>query len=50
MVRSLEGFWGAPRVNLPDELELRPWREEDLNPAGQLIACLLYTSQSAFNT
>jgi ribosomal protein S18 acetylase RimI-like enzyme len=38
MVRSLEGFWGAPRVNLPDELELRPWREEDLNPAGQLIA------------
>jgi ribosomal protein S18 acetylase RimI-like enzyme len=38
MVRQLEGFWTAPRVHLPATLELRPWREEDLNPAGQLIA------------
>jgi ribosomal protein S18 acetylase RimI-like enzyme len=38
MVRQLEGFWNAPRVNLPAGLELRPWRDEDLNPAGRLIA------------
>lgn len=38
MVRPLEGFFAAPRVNLPAELELRPWREEDLNPAARLIA------------
>jgi len=38
MVRPLQGFWTAPRMNLPDGLELRPWRDEDLNPAGRLIA------------
>jgi ribosomal protein S18 acetylase RimI-like enzyme len=38
MVRPLQGFWSAPRVNLPAGLELRPWRDEDLNPAGRLIA------------
>ena len=38
MVRPLEGFFAAPRVNLPVELELRPWREEDLNPAARLIS------------
>jgi ribosomal protein S18 acetylase RimI-like enzyme len=38
MVRQLECCYPAPRVSLPDGLELRPWREEDLNSAGQLIS------------
>ena len=38
MVRPLRGFFAAPRANLPATLELRPWRDEDLNPAGRLIA------------
>ena len=38
MVRPLEGFFAAPRANLPDGLDLRPWREEDLNSAARLIA------------
>ncbi|MGB8260437.1 MAG: N-acetyltransferase [Terracidiphilus sp.] len=38
MVRSLAGVWSAPRVALPPSLELRTWRDEDLNPAGRLIA------------
>jgi len=37
MVQPLRGLWNEPRVELPGELELRPWREEDLSPAGQLI-------------
>jgi ribosomal protein S18 acetylase RimI-like enzyme len=37
MVRTLAGFQNPPQVDLPDELELRPWREEDLFPAGRLI-------------
>ena len=42
MVRPLTGFFAAPRVKLPDGLELRPWRDEDLNPAGRLIAAAYY--------
>jgi ribosomal protein S18 acetylase RimI-like enzyme len=38
MVRQLEGCYSSPRVSLPDGLELRPWREEDLNSAGRLIS------------
>jgi ribosomal protein S18 acetylase RimI-like enzyme len=38
LVRQLAGFYPAPRVSLPATLELRPWREEDLNPAGRLIS------------
>ena len=38
MVQPLEGRWARPRVDLPVELELRPWREEDLSPAARLIA------------
>jgi ribosomal protein S18 acetylase RimI-like enzyme len=38
MVQKLDGFGGVPRVNLPKELELRPWRDEDLVPAGRLIS------------
>jgi ribosomal protein S18 acetylase RimI-like enzyme len=37
MVQPLRGSWNQPRVDLPGELELRPWRDEDLSPAGQLI-------------
>jgi len=38
MVQPLRGLWNPPRLNLPDGLELRPWRDEDLNPAGKLIS------------
>jgi ribosomal protein S18 acetylase RimI-like enzyme len=38
MVRQLGGDYPTPRVNLPAGLELRPWREEDLNSAGRLIS------------
>jgi ribosomal protein S18 acetylase RimI-like enzyme len=38
MVRQLFGPWVEPRVDLPNGLELRTWRDEDLNPAGRLIA------------
>lgn len=38
MVRPLEGFWGAPRVELGAGMELRAWREEDLAAAAQLIS------------
>ena len=30
MVQQLKGLWSPPRVDLPGELELRPWRDEDL--------------------
>ena len=42
MVQPLEGLCNSPRVELPVNLELRPWREEDLNPAAQLI-CEAYS-------
>ncbi len=38
MVQQLQGMWNLPRMDLPPALELRPWREEDLGPAGQLIS------------
>jgi len=38
MVRSLDGYFAAPRVQLPVRLELRPWRDDDLPAAAQLIA------------
>jgi ribosomal protein S18 acetylase RimI-like enzyme len=38
MVQPLAGHWSRPRVDLPAELELRPWRDEDLNAAARLIA------------
>ncbi|HLY42917.1 MAG TPA: GNAT family N-acetyltransferase [Terracidiphilus sp.] len=38
MVQPLEGRWGRPRINLPQGLELRPWRDEDLNAAARLIS------------
>jgi ribosomal protein S18 acetylase RimI-like enzyme len=38
MVQPLEGVRNPPDVDLPAELELRSWREEDLNPAGRLIS------------
>jgi ribosomal protein S18 acetylase RimI-like enzyme len=34
----LQGVWNPPRVDVPPELELRPWRDEDLSPAGRLIS------------
>jgi ribosomal protein S18 acetylase RimI-like enzyme len=38
LVQTLEGLWNPPRVDLPAGLELRPWRDEDLSPAGRLIS------------
>jgi ribosomal protein S18 acetylase RimI-like enzyme len=38
MVQQLAGHWSRPRVDLPNELELRPWRDDDLNAASRLIA------------
>jgi ribosomal protein S18 acetylase RimI-like enzyme len=38
MIQPLRGLWNPPRVELPAGLELRPWRDEDLAPAGRLIA------------
>jgi ribosomal protein S18 acetylase RimI-like enzyme len=38
MVQQLHNLWNQPRVDLPRGLELRPWRDEDLTPAGLLIA------------
>jgi ribosomal protein S18 acetylase RimI-like enzyme len=37
MVQHLAGLWSAPQPNLPNELELRSWRDEDLTPAARLI-------------
>jgi ribosomal protein S18 acetylase RimI-like enzyme len=38
MVQPLAGVWNMPRPNLPPELELRLWRDDDLVAAGHLIA------------
>lgn len=38
MVQSLEGRWSNPYGELPGGLELRPWRDEDLNGAARLIS------------
>jgi ribosomal protein S18 acetylase RimI-like enzyme len=38
MVQQLQNLWNQPRVELPRGLELRPWRDEDLTPAGLLIS------------
>jgi ribosomal protein S18 acetylase RimI-like enzyme len=37
MVQPLKGLWSPPVVDLPGELEMRPWRDEDLTPAARLI-------------
>jgi len=38
MVQVLRNLWNQPRVELPRGLEMRPWRDDDLTPAGLLIA------------
>jgi ribosomal protein S18 acetylase RimI-like enzyme len=38
MVRQLEGVAPDVRVELPADLELRPWRDDDVSAAGRLIA------------
>jgi ribosomal protein S18 acetylase RimI-like enzyme len=37
MVQQLKNRWSPPLVDLPAELELRQWRDEDLAPAARLI-------------
>ena len=37
LVQPLQGRWSAPHVDLPANLELRPWRETDLAAAARLI-------------
>ncbi len=41
MSKLLAGLWSPPPVNLPGELALRSWRDEDLPPAARLI-CAAY--------
>jgi ribosomal protein S18 acetylase RimI-like enzyme len=38
MVRQLEGTAADAQMELPPELDIRGWRDEDLNAAGRLIA------------
>jgi ribosomal protein S18 acetylase RimI-like enzyme len=38
MVQPLAGVWNMPRRVLPPDLDLRTWRDDDLNAAGRLIA------------
>jgi ribosomal protein S18 acetylase RimI-like enzyme len=38
MVQQLAGRWTRPGTALSPSLELRPWREEDLNGAARLIS------------
>jgi ribosomal protein S18 acetylase RimI-like enzyme len=37
LVQALQGRWSVPQLELPANLELRPWRETDLAPAARLI-------------
>jgi ribosomal protein S18 acetylase RimI-like enzyme len=37
LVQPLQGRWNQPRLVMPGNLELRPWRETDLAPAARLI-------------
>jgi ribosomal protein S18 acetylase RimI-like enzyme len=37
MVQPLANLWSPPQVNLQGDLELRPWRDEDLTQAARLI-------------
>lgn len=38
MAQQLEGRFTRPRVDLPAELELRTWRDEDMSAAARLIS------------
>ena len=38
MVQPLVGRWGATKVELPPTLELRAWRDDDLENAARLIS------------
>ena len=38
MVQQLAGMWNMPEPDLPAGLELRGWRDDDLNAAGRLIS------------
>jgi len=38
MVQQLSAVWNMPRLDLASNLELRAWRDDDLNAAGRLIA------------
>jgi ribosomal protein S18 acetylase RimI-like enzyme len=41
LVQHLAGRWSQPQMDLPANLEFRPWREADLAPAARLI-CAAY--------
>ena len=38
MVQPLAGIAPSPRIDLPAEVEMRVWRDDDLNAAGRLIS------------
>jgi ribosomal protein S18 acetylase RimI-like enzyme len=42
MVQPLHGHWAMPRIDLPANLQMRAWSEEDLAPAARLI-CEAYS-------
>lgn len=42
MVQPLQGYWAMPRIDLPGNLQMREWSEEDLAPAARLI-CEAYS-------
>lgn len=37
MLQQLDGMWHEPRIELSRDLELRPWRDDDLLAASRLI-------------
>jgi ribosomal protein S18 acetylase RimI-like enzyme len=37
LVQPITGRWSPPEIDLPENLEMRPWRESDLAPAARLI-------------
>jgi ribosomal protein S18 acetylase RimI-like enzyme len=38
LVQTLQRVWNPPSIDLPAGLEMRPWRDDDLSPAGRLIS------------
>jgi ribosomal protein S18 acetylase RimI-like enzyme len=38
LIQNLQGVSTPPHVNLPPNLQLRPWCDDDLNPAARLIS------------
>jgi ribosomal protein S18 acetylase RimI-like enzyme len=48
MLRQLTDCWSTPQVNLPGNLELRAWRDNDLAPAARLISAAYHNHPDSF--